>query len=225
MNTVNTSTPKDREPSEIELLLPWYAAGTLGEDDAQAVQAAIAADPELARRYEWVRAEFAQETAIGEKLGAPSGRDLRRLFERIDALPAQRRAPGLAERIAEFVASLTPRTLAWSAGAMAVVILMQAATIGGIMLRQDPARYETASAPGGVSGKGAYVLIRFQPNATAAQVAQFLQSHKLSIVGGPTAGGIYRVRVASAPLAKAELMRIVKTLESDKILGFIAATD
>ena len=226
-NTANQSTARGREPSEIELLLPWYAAGTLSERDAQAVQAALAADPELARRYEWVRAEFAQESAIGEELGAPSGRDAQALFAKIDALPARRRAPSVdfAARIAEFVAGLSPRALAWSAGAAAIVILLQAGVIAAIMLGQSPAQYGTASVPSNVSGKGAYVLLRFQPDATAAEVAAFLQTNKLRIVGGPKAGGIYRVRVASTTLAKGDLMRVVNMLKTDKVVGFIAATD
>ncbi len=78
------------EPSEIELLLPWYAAGTLDPDEMRQVEAALASDPELASRYEWVRAEFAQETAIGDAAGEPSPGDVRTLFAKIDALPARR---------------------------------------------------------------------------------------------------------------------------------------
>ena len=81
---------KQSEPSEIELLLPWYAAGTLDARESQQVAAALAADPELASRYEWVRAELAQETHVSEAAGEPSGRDVRTLFAKIDALPAQK---------------------------------------------------------------------------------------------------------------------------------------
>ena len=69
--TTGESTARGDMPSEIELLLPWYAAGTLDVAEARQVEAALAADPELAARYEWVRAEFAQETAIGDAAGDP----------------------------------------------------------------------------------------------------------------------------------------------------------
>src|ERR1700733_4336963 len=100
------STAKQSEPSEIELLLPWYAAGTLDAAETQQVEAALAADPELAQRYEWVRAEFAQETSINAAAGEPSADDVKTLFAKIDALPARRPAAssGLAQRIAEFLA-------------------------------------------------------------------------------------------------------------------------
>src|ERR1700722_17228853 len=116
------TTVKQSEPSEIELLLPWYAAGTLDARESQQVEAALAADPELALRSGWVRAGLAPETRGSEAGGEPSGRDVKTLFAKIDALPAQksRSSIDLGARIAEFLASLSPRTLAWSAMAAAL---------------------------------------------------------------------------------------------------------
>jgi len=222
------TTVKQSEPSEIELLLPWYAAGTLDARESQQVEAALANDPELAARYEWVRAELAQETHIGEAAGEPSGRDVKTLFAKIDALPAQksRSSIDLGARIAEFLAALSPRTLAWSAMAAALAIVLQAGLLAGIVLKERSAGgYETASAPANVPGEGSYVLLRFQPQASAADVANFLETNKLSIVGGPSTGGLYRVRVASTKLAKADLTRIVNTLQDNKVVGFIAVTE
>jgi anti-sigma factor RsiW len=222
------SAAKQSEPSEIELLLPWYAAGTLDARESQQVEAALANDPELAARYEWVRAELAQETHVSEAAGEPSGRDVKALFAKIDALPAQksRSAIDFGARIAEFLASLSPRTLAWSAMAAALAIVLQAGILADIMLKEKSAGgYETASVPANVSGEGSYVLLRFQPQASAADVANFLETNKLSIAGGPSAGGLYRVRVAPTKLAKADLTRIVNTLQDSKVVGFIAATE
>ena len=39
------------------------------------------------------------------------------------------------------------------------------------------------------------------------------------------AGGLYKVRVAVTGIPKAELARIVKKLQEDKAVGFIAATE
>jgi anti-sigma factor RsiW len=223
MNTV-----KQSEPSEIELLLPWYAAGTLDARESQQVEAALANDPELAARYEWVRAELAQETLVSEAAGEPSGRDVKTLFAKIDALPAPRSRPSidLGARIAEFLASFSPRTLAWSATAAALAIVLQAGLLAGIVLKERSAGgYETASVPANAAGEGSYVLLRFQPQASAADVANFLETNKLSVVGGPSAGGLYRVRVAPTKLAKADLVRIVSTLQDNKVVGFIAVTE
>jgi anti-sigma-K factor RskA len=221
------STAKQSEPSEIEMLLPWYAAGTLDAAEAQQVEAALATDPELARRYEWVRAEFAEETSINAAADAPQSLDAQSLFAKIDALPARHpvASSSLATRIAEFLASLSPRTLAWSAMAASLAIVLQAGLLAGIAYKESTGGYETASQPANVSGDGAYVLIRFQPQATAAAIGTFLEANKLSVVAGPFGGGLYRVRVASTKLSGDDLTRVVTTLQSDKVVGFIAATN
>lgn len=132
----------------------------------------------------------------------------------------------LAPRIAEFFANRSPHTLAWSGIAAALVMLLQAGLLTGIMLKEkSPGGYETASAPTRVASEGAYVLIRFQPQADAADITQFLETNKLSIADGPSAGGLYRVRVAAGKLAKADLARIVRTLQDNRVVGFIAMTE
>ena len=148
----------------------------------------------------------------------------------------RRSSLNLGARIGEFFASLSPRTLAWSASAAALAILLQAGLIAGIMLNEKgPAGYETASAPTSVSGEGGigvptafqgdYALIRFQPQASAAEITQFLETNNLSVAGGPSAGGLYRVRIAAAKLPKTDLDRLIKTLQENKVVGFIAVTE
>jgi anti-sigma factor RsiW len=223
MNTVN-----EREQSDIEALLPWHAAGTLSRRDAQRVDAALAGDAELARRYELVREELGATIQLNETLGAPSARALQALFAKIDAEPARRQAPSLhlGARVAEFFAGLSPRTLAWSASAAALAIVLQAGLIADIALKdRSTGDYETASAPTrGLSG-GSYALIRFQPEASAADITRFLRSNKLNVEGGPSVGGLYRVRIADAGVPKAERSRIVQTLQEDKVVAFIVTTE
>jgi hypothetical protein len=224
-------TTAGTEPSEVELLLPWHAAGALNDRDTQQLEAALAADPELASRYEWVCDELAEATHDSEMMGEPSGHDAAMLFAKIDAEPARRRAAsagfgaGISARISDFFAALAPQTLAWSAAAAALAIVLQAGLIGGIMFRQtSPGGYQTASAPANVTGAGAYALVRFRPQATASDIAAFLATNKIDIVGGPAAGGLYRVRIAPTKLANADQMRLIKALQADKNVDFIAAT-
>jgi anti-sigma factor RsiW len=220
------STAHEDERDEIEELLPWHAAGTLDPRDAQRVEAALAADAELARRFQLVREELGQTVYLNETLGAPSPRAIEALFAKIDAEPARRsqRSLNLQARIADFFASLSPRALAWSASAAAMAIVLQAGVIAGVLIKErNAASYETASAPTNAAADGAYALIRFQPDATAADVTQFLETNKLDIAGGPSAGGLYRVRVAPTKLSRTDLARIVQTLQGNKIIGFIAA--
>jgi anti-sigma factor RsiW len=224
MTNANKATPG--EPSDVELLLPWYAAGTLDPSEMREVEAALASNPQIAARYEWVRSEFAEETAIGDAAGEPSPADIKTLFAKIDAMPARRRqtASALSERIAEFLASLSPRALGWSAMAAALAIVLQAAVLGGIVFHEKtPGSYQTASVPSAAPGDGSYVLIRFTPQATAQDISTFLEANDLSIVGGPSGGQLYQVRVASKKLAGDELPRVIAKLQKDKVVGFIAA--
>ena len=84
----------DQEPSEIEVLLPWHAAGTLNARDTRRVDEALARDPELARQYAVIREEYAETISLNESLGAPSARAMAKLFAAIDGEPA--RAPSIS---------------------------------------------------------------------------------------------------------------------------------
>src|SRR5690349_20996611 len=106
------------EREEIESLLPWHAAGTLSRNDAERVERALAADRELARRFELVREELAETIHLNETLGAPSSRAMERLFAKIDAeAPVARSvktsfastSTSLVTRISDFITSLSPR--------------------------------------------------------------------------------------------------------------------
>jgi hypothetical protein len=224
MNAMKQEAP---ERQEIEALLPWHAAGTLSRRDAQRVEDALANDPELASRYALVREELGETIRLNETLGAPSARALEKLFAKIDADPARRQAQSLnlGSRIGEFFASLSPRTLAWSASAAAVAILLQAGLLADIMLKETKTGYETASAPTTDPGVGAFTLIRFAPQASSDDITKFLEANKLSIAAGPMAGGLYKVRVAVTGIPKGELANIVKKLQQDKVVGFIATTE
>jgi anti-sigma factor RsiW len=223
MNATN-----NQAPDEIEELLPWHAAGTLSRREAERVEEALKRDPELARRYALVREELSETIHLNETLGAPSTRALDALMRKIDAEPKRAVSSfNLGARVAEFFASLSPRTLAWSAAAAAVAIVLQAGLIAGVVLNQPTAGgYQTASAPATTQAPapGAHALIRFAPTASADAITKFLESHKLSIIGGPSAGGLYRVRIADASLPQAERDKLIKTLQADKVVGFIAAT-
>ncbi len=222
MNTTN----EDRR--EIEDLLPWYAAGTLDRDAARRIDAALASDPELARRLALVREELAQSVELNEALGAPSPHALETLLAKIDAEPARRPAASadLFAWIGEFFASLSPRTLAFGAAAAALALVLQAGVIGGFMLKEKtPGGYETASEAAKPQSDGAYVLIRFEPQAGADAITQFLRQNKLTIAGGPSAGGLYLVRVAATKLPPADLERIVDKLQHDKVVGFVVQSE
>jgi len=225
MSTRNEQAPERRD---IEDLLPWHAAGTLSRRDAERVEAAVAADQELARRFELVREELAETIHLNETLGAPSARAMQKLFAAIEqegAVSSRSRASlNLGTRVSEFFSSLSPRMLAWSATAAALAIVLQAAVITSIVMKTShtPGSYETASADRpGQAAQGSEVLIRFAPQASASDITKFLQANKASVVSGPS-GDLFRVRVSQTRLPKDELDRIVKTMQSDRnVVGLV----
>ena len=204
------------ERSEIEDLLPWHATGTLSRREAEKVEAALARDPELARRLELVREELAATIHLNETLGAPSPRAAERLFAAIDAEARPVRSLGLSARITEFFASLTPRQLAFSAAAGALAIVLQAGLIGAIVIgQQTQGTYQTASADKPAEA-GSYAFVRFAPDANAQDIASVLDANKVSIVDGPRPGGIYRVRIAALPQDSSVQYRGVDTPSSEE---------
>jgi anti-sigma factor RsiW len=83
MMTGRKAMPR-QQPGEIEMLLPWHAAGTLNARDARRIDEALARDPELAKQYAVTREERVETIHFNESLGVPSARVLRQLFAAID---------------------------------------------------------------------------------------------------------------------------------------------
>src|SRR5258708_8355496 len=226
MNAIN----EEPEHQEIEALLPWHAAGTLSRRDANRVERALAGDRELARQYDLVREELIETIHLNETLGAPSARAIERLFAAIDAeearAPRRQRPFDLGSRISEFLRSLNPRTLARSAMAAALAILLQAAGIASVVVKEQgsPSGPELASAP----NEGSYALVRFAPQATANHITNFLPAYKSTGVDGPvnTVSPLYRLRLSETKRPKEEVGKIVRQLQSEsKIVDFIAAKE
>jgi hypothetical protein len=228
------TTTRENERQDIESLLPWHAAGTLSRRDAQRVEAALANDQDLARQFALVREELGETIHLNETLVAPSARAMDRLLAGIEAegsTARKRRSFDLAAFIAERLALFTPRTLAWSATAAVLAIVLQAGLLAGLYVgdraSEIPFGYRTASAPTrSFTPAGSYALIGFAPQASAADVTKFLETHNISVVDGPRTGGLYRIRVSVTALPKADLARVVKQMQDDsKVVRFIAPTE
>jgi anti-sigma factor RsiW len=222
----------EQEPSEMEMLLPWYAAGTLSARDARRVEEALARDPELARQYAVIREEYAETIHLNESLGAPSIRAMQKLFAAIDAEPVRKPSASrnLASRVSRFFASLSPRTLAWSASLGALVLLLQAGVIGAVLLKNQPASYQTASlsmnepvtrALGPASPPRA--LVRFAPDARVGDIAALLDNYHASIIDGAK-GGLFRLQFGNSAMTKDEAASLLSRLQNEKIVRLAVPT-
>ncbi len=226
-----------QEPSEIEMLLPFHAAGTLSARDARRVEEALAGDPALARQYAVIREEYAETISLNESLGAPSARAMQKLFAAIDAEPERKPSASLrlSARVSEFFARLSPRTLAWSAGVGAVALLLQAGVIGAVLMKNQTASFQTASlslnepssAPItrdlGVSAAPTRALVRFAPEARISDITALLDNYQASIVDGAK-GGMFRLQFGNRAMSKDEAASLLARLGREKIVSLAVAT-
>jgi anti-sigma factor RsiW len=222
----------EQEPSDIEMLLPWHAAGTLDARNARRVEEALARDPELARQYAVIREEYAETIDLNESLGAPSARAMHKLFAAIDAEPARepRSSLKVASRIAGFFASLSPRTLAWSASLGAVLLLLQAGVIGVVLLKNQSTTYQTASLSLNEpmtrelsAAAPPRALVRFAPDARIADITALLDAYQATIIDGAK-GGLFRLQFGNRAMTQDEVAGLLSRLQSEKIVKLAVAT-
>lgn len=224
----------DQEPGEIEMLLPWHAAGTLNARDARRVDEALARDPELAKQYAVIQEEYAETIHLNESLGAPSARAMAKLFAAIDGEPARTPSASLniSAAIAGFFASLSPRTLAWSASLGAVALLLQAGVIGAVLMKnQTNASFQTASlstnAPitrdlGAAPQAPPHALVRFAPDARISDITALLDTYQASIIEGAK-GGMFRLQLGNKAMSKDEVAGLLNKLSQEKIVSLAVA--
>jgi len=224
MNTI------DKERDDLETLLPWHAAGTLNSRDAERVEKALANDRELLRRFNLAREELNETIHLNETLGAPSARAMEKLFAAIDAEPARKAKVSfdLGGRLAGFIASFSPRTLAFAAAAGALAIVLQAGVITTGLIRHEAgtevaSKQDTASRTEMASAEvsdGTLAAVRFAAKADVGQITAFLLANKASMIDGPLTGGIYTIRLPESGKAKEDHIKQMQAQTT--IVDFIA---
>ncbi|BCP52658.1 hypothetical protein K32_12750 [Kaistia sp. 32K] len=206
------------EPGGIEALLPWYAAGTLSAEETRAVEAALASDPLLRAQLGRIEEEREATIASAEAMPLPSSRMADRLFAEI-AKPAPARQPSWSERVfgplGEWLAALTGPQLGMGAAAAALALLV----LGGVVGNQIAGRgvtggYQTASGPEAVNPSGTYLLVAFEPAAKAEDIERLITSLNATIVDGPRAGGLFRLRIGEESMSPEERRIVQEALEN-----------
>jgi anti-sigma factor RsiW len=214
------TSDKMDEPGRIEALLPWYAAGTLSPAERREVEAALAGDPLLRAQLERIEEERLETIASAEAMPLPSSRMADRLFAEIGK-SAPLRQPSWVERLfgtlGERLAALTAPQLGMGAVAAALVLLV----LGGVVGSQITSRgvtdgYQTASGEGAVNPAGAYLLVAFEPTAQAGDIETLITSLNATIIDGPRAGGLFKLRIGEESLSAEERQIVQETLAAAK---------
>lgn len=211
------------EREEIEMLLPWFVTGKLGEDDLARVSAWLEREPDMRRQLDIIRDEQEQDVRANEILAAPRQLSVE-LTIAAAGLGSDRKA-GLAQRIGAALLDIftapTPGAVRWAAAVAVVVIVAQGAFIG-TMTSRDGAQYETASGGSHQPADGTFALVRFADGATMADVTAGLAARGMSIVEGPKPGGLFRIRIAETRLDEgARELRLTALRSLDRLVVLV----
>lgn len=157
----------------IEELLPAYVNGTLTAADAETVAAALEKDPALAQEQRFLHA-LRDELQRPDNAAAPGDMGWHRLRR---GIAAERRAPPQQRwRLAVGVAA-------------AAVIAVQAGLLWRAYSPTEPGYIPLSAEAQG------QIQVRFTAAATAAEIERLLSANNLVIVAGPSAAGVYRLRL------------------------------
>lgn len=194
---------------ELEALLPFYLNGTLSGEDLRAVEAWLENDPVAMAALAEAELEFSETGAANDAIRPPADA-LSRFSAALERQAGPARTEGLSswlERTWQGLIGL-PAGLAWTAAAAAIALVLLQAVSGGIL---DRGGYEVAGSGGDLS-KSPFALVVFKPEAKMADVSAFLSANGATIIGGPTAGGVFRIAIPAETDA-----------DYDRIVGLVAA--
>ncbi len=203
-----TLTHDEREA--LELLLPWYAAGTLEEEERRRVEAALESDAGLADSLALVRQD--REAALELIAEEPVPTSMAARFEAAlnatphpaethQARPARSLQEGPLARFGAWLSQLlSPPRLAVAALAAALLIAVQAGLLVSLIgTGEDGNGFTVASEEDeGAQAGGLAVLVQFAPDLDMAALAAFLDRAGGRIVDGPLPGGLFKLRFAEA---------------------------
>ena len=198
------------EREEIEMLLPWYAMGTLSATDRARVERYIADNPDFAREVEahlaLIETERRADVEINEAIRVPASLSVDRLLSQATppvAARVQAGARSIWSQLADLFSAPTAGAVRFAAAAAVAIILAQAVAIGTMVSKAPaPGGYELASGGKAQPVSGTLALIKLADGTDVATALTQLRSAGLVIVDGPAAGGLLTVRVAEEKLDK-----------------------
>lgn len=230
---------------EAEELLPWFVAGTLDDDEARAVQAFIDNGEistetldELSLFAQTVSERQADEPAYNPAILNKAMSQLDGITQQAPEVPvvvgevgrdggaggrieatddAREASPGLIQRILDALqwASTPPMARVIVAGQFALLFGL------AVMIATGTENAAPETEFGTVAGTPAILeadlSMSFAPGTTEADLRALLLAHQLSIVGGPSALGLYTVAAAEGT----DIDALVAALDASPLILFV----
>ena len=98
------------------------------------------------------------------------------------------------------------------------------------VVNNQPSNYQTASLSNNAPmtrslGAGAppSALVRFAPDARAAEITALLEKYQASVVDGPKVG-LFQLQFGNGAMTKDEVASVLTKLQSEKIISLVVAT-
>lgn len=205
-------------------LLPFYANGTLADDERSFVETWLREHPKSRAELDWYRS---LQTKLRDDVPAVSSEvGLERAMARIRAERSPqttrqaRPEPGLGERVRGWLAALMPQPLLKPAlaGALAVVVA-QAVVIANLSGERDDSTEMRAVKPT-VVDQGPFLKVNFKTDAREADIRLLLVQTGGSLAGGPTQLGDWFVRVPES-----RLTAVAEQMKASPIVDGVAPVD
>jgi len=186
------------ERDEIEAMLPWYVTGRLDARERARVERYVREHPEAQAHLALAREESDATVTANEAIRAPGREALDRLRASVAAAPRRPTLGAafgqLANRFGDWIAGLAPPQLALAAAVAALLVMLQAAAIGALVLERAGApTYQTAGGEQ-ATGETVELLVGFADTATMGEIAALIKKLDAVVVDGPRAG-LYRLRL------------------------------
>jgi hypothetical protein len=203
--------PKDRdELQELDMLLPFHATGRLMPPDVTRAERYFSDHPD---RWQLLGEEKDAIIAGNEAISARRAHNFARVAAAISATRNQPVSRGVLGAILRFFERPSAPSVRWASAIAAVLIIMQAATIGRLAVTQYSRQFATASG-GSVSREpGSYATVRFADGATASAIAALLAGLDMRVVDGPAGGALFTVRIGPEGMSDADREQAIALLK------------
>ncbi len=218
----DTKTRRDA----VEMMLPFYVTGQLDQAEANEIDDYLKHHPDVARQLDLIRAERESTAAANAIYASRPARSFDRVAAMIGKTSARpaRTAGSPLDWIKRLFAMPSSPALGFVGAAAAIVILLQAATIGTLVVAQYPGIFGTAGGNETVDA-GTTVFVRFADDASAAAIADALSALGVKIIDGPRGGKLFTVRIGPKTMSESERERLIAALKArSDLIVFVTQT-
>lgn len=221
---MNKTDKAESVNDEIELLLPWYITGKLTRADIVRVETYLDQYPDARKRMKLLHAERDETIMLNRSGNTKPATSPNQLLNQIVGAK-QRGKSQLLQWIDGRLRTPFGGWRHWAGAAAMLLIMIQAGAI--YMLARNPSdgQYREATESSGPVSQGTFLLVQFAENASLTDITALLQDLNMTIVDGPKAGGLFKLRIGLNNLTPEERNKRMNSLSARKdLVLFVSPT-